>query len=95
MSESAWEEMTCLFAPSLVSLAGEGYFSLIKDQFRNFGLQNLLCHYLMSYEGREVLNTILINLSDYRNVDILANMSQFGVFISCRGNPPIFWSTQK
>ena len=69
---------------NLVSLAGEGYFSLIKDQFRNFGLQNLLCHYLMSYEGREVLNTILINLSDYRNVDILANMSQFGVFISCR-----------
>ncbi|MGZ0008308.1 hypothetical protein [Burkholderia gladioli] len=51
---------------------------------QNFGLQSLLCHYLVSNEGRPIFNDIVAKISDLHNFDFLSETQEYGVFISAK-----------
>lgn len=69
---------------NLVANADFSFFRDIKQSLKNFGLQSLLRHYLISSEGAPVFFDIMEKLTDHHNYDLLNNNYEYGVFISCK-----------
>ncbi len=69
---------------NLAAKAGYAFFFAIKNSLQNFGLQSLLCHYLVSNEGRPVFNDIVTKISDLHNFDFMSETQEYGVFVSAK-----------
>jgi len=69
---------------SLSNFVGEaerGFFSRIRDNINNWGLQYFLCHYLASPDGHNVFHRIISEISNNYNFDLLKNFHSYGIFI--------------
>ncbi|KXV61842.1 hypothetical protein AD948_00315 [Acetobacter senegalensis] len=69
---------------NLAAKAGFAFFFAIKNSLQNFGLQSLLCHYLVSSEGRSIFKNIVEKISDLHNFDFLSETQEYGVFVSAK-----------
>lgn len=66
---------------NFVGTIERGFFARIRENVRNWGLQYFLCHYLMCNEGYGVFKTLIDNISDNHNIDLLRNFHSYGVFV--------------
>ncbi len=66
---------------SFVGSSERGFFSRIRENVTNWGLQYFLCHYLMSNEGSNVFNTLVNEISNNYDFDLLKNYHSYGVFV--------------
>lgn len=69
---------------NLVSKAGFSFFSAIKNSLQNFGLQTLLCHYLLSSEGKPIFDDIVAKVSELHSFDFMKDTQEYGIFISAK-----------
>ncbi|MER1077024.1 hypothetical protein AAA612_03985 [Pseudomonas aeruginosa] len=69
---------------NLAAKAGYAFFFEIKNSLQNFGLQSLLCHYLVSNEGWPIFKDIVEKISDLHNFDFSSATQEYGVFVSAK-----------
>jgi hypothetical protein len=66
---------------SFVGVSERGFFSRIRENVRNWGLQYFLCHYLMSSEGWGAFKLLVDNISNNYDFDVLRNYAHYGVYV--------------
>lgn len=66
---------------NLVANTPPSFFGQLKGSITNFGLQYFLAHYLMSYEGRNAVVSVLNGIANAYDVDLAGSLSSFGVSV--------------
>ncbi|RRD71950.1 MULTISPECIES: hypothetical protein [unclassified Desulfovibrio] len=67
---------------NLAAKAGFAFFYQIRQSLQNFGLQWLLCHFLLSSQGEPIFRNIVENLSSLYDYDFTGRAQEYGIFIS-------------